>query len=117
VIAGSNAYVNNIVTTPPGYTAPYFANNASINAPLDCNGQDTYLGEWIRSVVRKEQTNTLQGYKLFADGAPFNIQRCAAACTAQTDYNFAHPPAAPANPKACTFFDTYILSKVSAISI
>jgi len=95
VIAGSNGYVSNNVDIPAGYTDPYYAGNASTNAPLDCNQQDTYLG-----------------FKLFNDAAPFSIQRCAAACTAQTEYNVAHPPEYPAKPEACTFFDTYILNKV-----
>ncbi|KAJ9629704.1 hypothetical protein H2203_002085 [Taxawa tesnikishii (nom. ined.)] len=43
-IAGSNGYTTNAFQTIKGYTGPTFLNQAAINAPLDCNGDDTYLG-------------------------------------------------------------------------
>ncbi|OCK84336.1 hypothetical protein K432DRAFT_414050 [Lepidopterella palustris CBS 459.81] len=92
VIAGSNGYVNQTVTNVPGYKGT-FLNNAAVNAPLDCNGNDTYMG-----------------YKLFNDGAPFDATRCAAACDAQSAYNIAHPPQS-GPPKICRFFNTYLMEK------
>lgn len=47
------------------------------------------------------------GVKLFTTG-PFDAGLCAAACTAQTEYNFAHPPSV-GEPQSCTFFNTYLL--------
>lgn len=44
VIAGSNGYTNYAATTPAGYTAPTLLDNKAINAPLDCNKHDTYMG-------------------------------------------------------------------------
>ncbi|GAB7343586.1 hypothetical protein MBLNU457_1588t1 [Dothideomycetes sp. NU457] len=91
-IAGSNGYVNNSIATPEGYTTPTPLGNAAINAPLDCNGDNTYMG-----------------YKLFQN-QPFDIALCAAACSAQTQYNLAHPPQ-DGQPMTCQFFNTYILLK------
>lgn len=50
------------------------------------------------------------GFKLFNDGAPFDVQRCASACTQQSQYNVAHPPTT-GSPMTCQFFTTYILEK------
>jgi hypothetical protein len=54
VMAGSNAYVKDIVgdsssnssvsSVPAGYTVEKYANGAAITAPLDCHGVDTYMG-------------------------------------------------------------------------
>ncbi|KAI4856406.1 hypothetical protein E4T45_02131 [Aureobasidium sp. EXF-8846] len=95
-VAGSNAYQNNSLTTPAGYTLNGAYNNASINAPFDILGSNTFLGSTI-----------------FTKG-PFNIQICADFCSAQTRYNFAHPAKDGTPPKACSFFNTYILYKNSA---
>ncbi|KAI5203542.1 hypothetical protein E4T38_05123 [Aureobasidium subglaciale] len=93
VIAGSNGYVSNKIVTPPGYTDPIPLGNAAVNAPFDCQGKDTYLG------VRIFQTG------------PFDISKCAAACTAQADYARAHPPANGGEVKTCSWFNTYVLLK------
>lgn len=67
----------------------------AILAPLDCNGNDSYMG-----------------MRLLTDGAPFDKQRCAAICDATTRYNIDHPPANPATPpRLCKFYNTFILSK------
>ncbi|RDW58609.1 hypothetical protein BP6252_13085 [Coleophoma cylindrospora] len=91
VIAGSNGYMSNKVPSLPGYTAQALGNYA-INAPLDCNGKDTYMG-----------------VKLFTTSI-FDVGLCAAACAANSAYNVAHPPST-GSPDICTFFNTYLLSK------
>ncbi|WPH05110.1 Hypothetical protein R9X50_00801100 [Acrodontium crateriforme] len=90
VIAGSNAYVNHSITEPDGYSGAVFLGNSAINAPLDCNGHDTYMG-----------------VKLF-DSAPFDANLCATACSAQSDYNRAHPDS-DGYFQTCQFFNTYVL--------
>lgn len=92
-IAGSNGYTTTAYQTCAGYTGPTYLGTSAMNAPLDCNGKDTYMG-----------------YKLFID-TPFDPRLCSAACDAQTAYNFAYPPSDGTKPKACTFFNTYLLSK------
>ena len=92
VIAGSNGYTSTSITTPPGYSPGVALGNAAINAPLDCNKADTYMG-----------------VKIFSTG-PFDAGRCAAACTAQSEYNLRHPPRT-GSPKTCQFFNTYVLYK------
>jgi len=97
VIAGSNGYtaIDPVGTqTVPGYTHDANLGNASINAPLDCNGKGSYMG-----------------YVSWNDGAPFSIARCAAACRSQTGYNVAHPPSDGSAPLQCAFFNTYFLLK------
>ncbi|KAK5019777.1 hypothetical protein LTR16_000280 [Cryomyces antarcticus] len=96
VIAGSNGYVNNTIEPAQGYSQPNYLGNAAINAPNDCTGANTYMG-----------------FKLFQDG-PFDANLCATACSAQSAYNLAHPPAAPAVPQTCQFFNTYLLLKNGA---
>ena len=92
MIEGSNGYVNKSIATPDGYTGPVYLGDAAINAPLDCNGEDTYMG-----------------VKIFTKG-PFDAGLCAAACTSQSNYNLAHAPAdKPA--QTCQFFNTYVLYK------
>jgi hypothetical protein len=49
VIAGSNAYVKDVIDRVPlpdvfGYTSEVYDHGAAIQAPLDCHGKDTYLG-------------------------------------------------------------------------
>ena len=93
VIAGSNGYVSKSIAPQDGYTGPTYLGNAAINAPLDCAGDDTFMGSTMWS------------------DKPFDAGLCAAACSAQSDYNLAHPPAAPAKPKTCQYFNTYLLLK------
>ena len=90
VIAGSNGYVNNSISTPVGYTGPTYLGNGAIQAPNDCNGQNTYMGA-----------------KIFTSGA-FDANLCAAACSATSDYDRQHPPASGI-PQTCQFFNTYVL--------
>ncbi|KAI1289053.1 hypothetical protein F5Y03DRAFT_64376 [Xylaria venustula] len=90
VIAGSNAYDSLTAPLEDGYAAPTSLGSAQLNAPLDCGGYDTYMGS-----------------KMFTDG-PFDPSLCAAACTAQSEYNLAHPPATGA-AQTCQFFNTYLL--------
>lgn len=92
VIAGSNGYTNTWIDTPSGYEGPTALGQAAINAPLDCNNDDTYLT-----------------FKTFTTG-PFDAAKCAAACTAESDYARAHPPK-DGEPKTCQFFNTYLLYK------
>jgi hypothetical protein len=97
-IAGSNAYQNNSLTIPAGYSLKAAYNNVAINAPYDAQGYNTYMGATI-----------------FTKG-PFNIQLCADYCSAQTQYNLAHPAGDGTPPKSCNFFNTYILYKNDASS-
>ncbi|TGO13333.1 hypothetical protein BTUL_0071g00100 [Botrytis tulipae] len=90
VIAGSNGYNVNSFPTPPGYNPPTSLAGASINAPLDCNKADTYLGS-----------------RFFTD-TPFDVSLCTAACDATTAFNVAHPPAT-GSVQTCQFINTYIL--------
>ncbi|KAB8291843.1 hypothetical protein EYC80_006625 [Monilinia laxa] len=89
-IAGSNGYNIATMPTPGGYSSPTCHEDAAINAPLDCNGDDTFLGS-----------------RFFTD-TPFDISLCTAACDATTSYNLAHPPAT-GSPKTCQFINTYVL--------
>ncbi|OHE99004.1 hypothetical protein CORC01_05694 [Colletotrichum orchidophilum] len=92
VIAGSNGYVAQRADPQPGFNSAVYLGDNSINAPLDCAGYDTFLGS-----------------KIFTDG-PFDPSLCAAACTAQSQYNLAHPPSnAPA--QTCQFFNTFFVLK------
>lgn len=74
-----------------GYTGVALG-DATINAPLDCNGMDTYMGA-----------------KVFTTSF-FDPKLCTAACEAQNKYNLAHPPAGKA-PKLCKFVTTYLSAK------
>jgi hypothetical protein len=75
-----------------GYSNSISLGNAALNAPLNCNGVDTYMGS-----------------KLWADTI-FDEARCAVACTAQSAYNLKHPPS-KGSPKLCQFYNTYVLYK------
>jgi len=98
LIAGSNGYVNmKPPATPAGYTTPYNLNNASINAPLDCNGASTYMGVRMFNTV------------------PFDVNLCASACTSTSQYDLAHPPMDGSPPMICRFFVTYLLLKNGAV--
>lgn len=77
-----------------GYSASVNLGNVAINAPLNCNGADTYMGS-----------------KMWNDAnTPFLEDRCAAACSAQSAYNLRHPPS-KGSPKLCQFYNTYVLLK------
>ncbi|KAG9840039.1 glycoside hydrolase, partial [Aureobasidium melanogenum] len=92
VIAGSNGYVNKTIGPAAGYDQPVDLGDATINAPLDCSGHDTFMQS-----------------RFFTSG-PFDANLCASACSAQSVYNLAHPPA-EGQPKTCQFFTTYLLYK------
>ncbi|CAD0107032.1 unnamed protein product [Aureobasidium uvarum] len=92
VIAGSNGYVASAISPATGYSAPVYFSNSGIQAPLDCNGKDTYLG-----------------FQTF--DANFDASRCAAACSAQAAYALTHLPSDGSTPKTCKFFNTYVESK------
>ncbi|GAB7345790.1 hypothetical protein MBLNU457_4054t2 [Dothideomycetes sp. NU457] len=89
VIAGSNGYVNN--ATPSGYTNLMALGTSAINAPLDCDNRDTYMG-----------------VQIFDPSNPFDPALCAAACTATSNYNRQHP-AQDGSYQTCNFFNTYVL--------
>jgi hypothetical protein len=86
VIAGSNGYVLTSSMNP--------LSTKAINAPLDCNGVDTYMG-----------------MRMFTDNAPFDPERCKAVCEATSQWDIEHNSDPSKPPKLCKFFDTYILSK------
>ncbi|KAI4728672.1 hypothetical protein E4T49_03498 [Aureobasidium sp. EXF-10728] len=90
-IAGSNGYTNQTLEVPAGFGNVQYLNNAAINAPLDHEGYDTYMGS-----------------RIFTAG-PFNASLCAAFCQTQNTYNIAHPPSNGAPVKICNFFNTYLL--------
>lgn len=76
----------------PGYVGSGIAADAAINAPANCESEDTFI--------------TAQ---LFTD-TPFDPKLCAVACEARSQYELARPPAGgPA--KTCQFFNTYLLAK------
>lgn len=83
--------VNPVITvvTSQGYNAPFSLGNAAINAPLDCNGVNTYMGS-----------------KLFT--TDFNTDYCAVACSATSAYSLRHPPSVGL-PRTCQFFNTYAM--------
>ncbi|KAI1422734.1 hypothetical protein F5Y12DRAFT_717077 [Xylaria sp. FL1777] len=91
VIAGSNGYMKNNLVDIPGFNGVALG-NAAINAPLNCLGQDTYMGS-----------------KIFTTSY-YDVGLCAAACTSQNEYNLAHPPAT-GEPKLCNFFVTFLSEK------
>ncbi|KAI4729952.1 hypothetical protein E4T49_02300 [Aureobasidium sp. EXF-10728] len=92
VIAGSNGYIASAIVPAAGYAAPIYFGSKGIQAPLDCNGKDTYLG-----------------FQTF--DANFDASRCAEACSAQASYAVAHPPSDGSAPKTCRFFNTYVEAK------
>ena len=51
VIAGSNGYMKTAIPQVTGYEGEALG-NAAINAPLDCNGHDTYMGSKIFTTSR-----------------------------------------------------------------
>lgn len=80
--------MNNTVVPVKGYAEPTYLGNAAINAPLDCNGHDTYMG-----------------VKIWTTG-PFDPRLCAAACTATSDFDRTH-----GFSQTCQFYNTYLLLK------
>ncbi|KZM26418.1 uncharacterized protein EKO05_0005913 [Ascochyta rabiei] len=86
-----------VITASNGYVASSSLNRLSsfaILAPLDCNGNDSYMG-----------------MRLWSDG-PFDRQRCAAICDATTQYNVDHHPVdSKIPPRLCKFYNTFIVSK------
>lgn len=93
VIAGSNGYQNNSIVPVSGYGEANYLGNAAINAPLDCNSDNTYMG-----------------VKIWTTG-PFDASRCAAACTAASVFDIAQGIPSLANPQTCQFYNTYLLLK------
>ncbi|KAI1077785.1 hypothetical protein F5B20DRAFT_592509 [Whalleya microplaca] len=91
VIAGSNGYMKTAIPTVLGFTGQSLGNSA-INAPLDCNGRDTYMGA-----------------KIFSTSI-FDPNLCAAACASQNEYNLAHP-VTYGETLICNFFTTYLVAK------
>ena len=61
----------------PGYSGPVECGGA-INAPLNAQGKDTYMGD---------------KFYPFSQSQGYTPSTCAAACSAQTAYNQAHPAA------------------------
>jgi len=90
VIAGSNGYASNSVATPAGYQPGIALGTSAINSPLDCNGAGNFMTA-----------------KYFTSG-PFDVGRCAAACSAQSTYNRQYPRR-DGTFDTCQFFNTYIL--------
>ncbi|KAL8686169.1 MAG: hypothetical protein Q9224_005531, partial [Gallowayella concinna] len=94
VIAASNAY--NRATPPPAiacYNGPA-ALPGAINAPLNAQGQNTYLG---------------YNFHPFSQSQGYDPSTCAVDCNAQTAYNRRHP-AADGSYQTCVFFNAYVLS-------
>ncbi|KAI5198588.1 hypothetical protein E4T39_06678 [Aureobasidium subglaciale] len=91
VIAGSNAYQNNSLVVPAGFSLNDALGDAALTAPYDGQGYNTFMGSTI-----------------FTKGT-FNIQACADYCSAQTAYNVKHPGSDGSPPKICASFNTYML--------
>lgn len=91
VIAGSNGYMKSAVPTVQGFTG-VSVGDFSLNAPLDCNGKETYMGS-------KLLTNSY-----------FDPSLCAAVCNSQNQFNLANPPAT-GKPQLCKFFSTYMMAQ------
>ena len=67
----------------------------AINAPLDSNGHDTYMG---------------YQFFPFSQAQGYDPQTCAGACTTQTTYNSQHTKP-DGTYQTCVFFDAYVLSQ------
>ncbi|KAI9663032.1 MAG: hypothetical protein M1821_008080 [Bathelium mastoideum] len=95
VITGSNGYVK---TAPPpaqtNFTGPTELGGA-IQAPLNSQGQDTYLGMRLFSV--------------------YDPSQCAAVCQSTTAYDKKHLVSSSGTYAPCNFFNTYILSKNNVV--
>jgi hypothetical protein len=102
-VAGQNALAksqligyNKVAAPPtiPGFNGPVELGGA-INAPLDANGHDTYMG---------------YQYFPFSQSQGYTPSTCASACTTQTQYNSQHP-GSDCSYEPCIFFNAYVLSK------
>ncbi|KAG9675574.1 hypothetical protein KCU99_g4532, partial [Aureobasidium melanogenum] len=91
VVAGSNAYQNNSLVVPAGFSMNDALGDAALTAPYDGQGYNTFMGSTI-----------------FTKGT-FSIQACADYCSAQTAYNVKHPASDGSPPRICSFFNTYML--------
>ncbi|KAK6003873.1 hypothetical protein QM012_008723 [Aureobasidium pullulans] len=91
VVAGSNAYQNNTLIVPAGFSMNDALGDAALTAPYDGQGYNTFMGSTI-----------------FTKGT-FSIQACADYCAAQTAYNVKHPASDGSPPRICAFFNTYML--------
>ncbi|KAI1260411.1 hypothetical protein F5Y18DRAFT_257260 [Xylariaceae sp. FL1019] len=91
VIAGSNGYMKTRVPEVSGYTGVSLG-DAAINAPLNCLGQDTFMGSKIFST------------------SYFDPNLCAAACASTTKYDVEHTAAGEA-PKICNYFVTFLAAE------
>jgi hypothetical protein len=80
---------------PSGFASIAIPASAAVNAPLNCNGEDTFMGSRLFTLT------------------PFDETLCATACTAQNTYNLKHPPQS-GSPKICRFYNTYVLLKDGA---
>ena len=78
----------------PGYGDPTELGGA-INAPLDSNKHDSYLG---------------YNFFSFDSTQAFDPTLCANECTNQSNYDLSHP-AADCSYRPCVFFNVYVLSK------
>jgi hypothetical protein len=75
VIAGSNSYVKDIASdsapfTAPGFKVETYSTGGAIEAVIDCNGNNTYLGD-----------------KMWYDGK-LEIERCTAICATDDRCHF-----------------------------
>ena len=97
VITGSNGY-NKDSPPPPinGFTGPQELGGA-INAPLDKNGHNTYMG---------------YQFFPFSQSQGYDPSTCAQACNVQTAYNSRHPNT-DGSYQTCVFFNAYVLSENS----
>ncbi|KAK6004284.1 hypothetical protein QM012_009134 [Aureobasidium pullulans] len=91
VIAGSNGYMKSAVPTVQGFTG-VSVGDFSLDAPLDCNGKDTYMGSKLLTT------------------SYFDPSLCAAVCNSQNQFNIANPPAS-GKPQLCKFFSTYMMAQ------
>ncbi|KAI0153061.1 hypothetical protein GGR57DRAFT_492494 [Xylariaceae sp. FL1272] len=91
VIAGSNGYMKTRVPKVTGYNGVSLGDFA-VNAPLNCLGQDTFMGSKVFST------------------SYFDPSLCAAACASETQYNVEHPSAGEA-PKICYYFVTFLAAE------
>ncbi|KAI0010758.1 hypothetical protein F4779DRAFT_638391 [Xylariaceae sp. FL0662B] len=90
VIAGSNGYMKTAIPPVPGFNGEPLG-SLTIDATVDCNGKNTYIGS-----------------KIFTTSV-FDPNLCAAACTSQNEYDLLH--LLTGEPMICRFFTTYLMAK------
>ncbi|KAI1327044.1 hypothetical protein F5Y16DRAFT_421221 [Xylariaceae sp. FL0255] len=90
VVAGSNAYMKTTAVQVPGFTGAAIGNH-TINAPLNCLGEDRFMGA-----------------RMFSSSY-YDPNLCATACASQNDYNKQHPPSS-GEPQICVFFASYLVA-------